>query len=1003
MKLASYNCKNIKTNQLMVQKLLDEFDIVFLTEHWLKPNEQSIINNLSSNFRVIFHSDMAPVAPNNALHRVGRPFGGICWLIKNDIEVLSFERFNSATSMIKIRVGLNDVFIFGVWIPFDNGTSERLASFQSNLALLESYVKFEAKDEPVLIMGDFNCDLNRKNRFDQLLQSFISVNNFFDSISFFDQEIFYTYENGDYRSTIDHFLCNLNFFKNVVGSKIINDCENLSDHNPISLEFNIVNKASMNEEIKTQTQECKKFHFFNWKNVQFREIYKSILSGRLSDLVSRHGLDENPNIEQIKTVYSDLCSIFLKSAREAETELGIKNKKIGLKFKNTQMPKTKEMSDCIANIKLYQDLLRNSNYSNLAAKLNLKFYRKNLKEMQKFYLLKVNQSKSFLLDRLIKEKNDKFWKDISKFRRESKSKDLVISKLKLEDFAEFYGNLFSHSDRPSGEQQRAIEKEVYDFSLSLVGLKCDPHFFSNDEIAKVISDLNTNIACGNDGILNEFVKFGKSEILVALFNWFFNAIIVTGYIPDEFNVSLVTPIPKKSEILSPGDARPISISSVMANLLEALILDKSFFLRNTSINQLGYKSNTSCKHAFFLVNEVINYYTSGKSPMYIASLDATKAFDKLWRAGMFYKLKNRMHPGLWRVLYTYYTKSMIIVKYNGQRSELIRTTEGVKQGGILSPFLFNFFINDLLTECLSQNIGAKIGDSNLSIIGYCDDLILLSPVAKHIELLLKTCELFANKWKMEFNAKKSVSLVMGKGIVENPAFKISGVELPEVDNFTYLGLCISKSLNFDYFDEKMKKVERSFYSLHSLGCKPRHLSPHSIGFVYKQYCQSIFKYGLECLYLPDYKLKEYNIRQNILLKHSIGLSKHSVSTPLLNVLKVEKISEIYCKYKLFFYKQLMMNGLTRNVFNELKEHYANKICPKTSYIKQLANVDLQVGFSTSMECIKKSLFILSEKFKCKNQGLCDSLNFVLNELHDHRLNDDIYNKTRHTLSLLLYS
>ncbi len=47
--------------------------------------------------------------------------------------------------------------------------------------------------------------------------------------------------------------------------------------------------------------------------------------------------------------------------------------------------------------------------------------------------------------------------------------------------------------------------------------------------------------------------------------------------------------------------------------------------------------------------------------------------------------------------------------------------------------------------------------------------------------------------------------------------------------------------------------DRSFYSLNGLGCKPRQLSPHSIAFVYKQYCQSIFRYGLECLYLTDKK------------------------------------------------------------------------------------------------------------------------------------------------------
>ena len=41
----------------------------------------------------------------------------------------------------------------------------------------------------------------------------------------------------------------------------------------------------------------------------------------------------------------------------------------------------------------------------------------------------------------------------------------------------------------------------------------------------------------------------------------------------------------------------------------------------------------------------------------IASLDAEKAFDKLWRAGLFFKLIDRIDPSLWHLLKIYYDKS----------------------------------------------------------------------------------------------------------------------------------------------------------------------------------------------------------------------------------------------------------------------------------------------------------------------------------------------------------
>ena len=137
-------------------------------------------------------------------------------------------------------------------------------------------------------------------------------------------------------------------------------------------------------------------------------------------------------------------------------------------------------------------------------------------------------------------------------------------------------------------------------------------------------------------------------------------------------------------------------------------------------NKFGYRKNTSCRHAHFLLNETINYFRQGGSKIHVISLDATKAFDRLWRDGLFFKLIDKTSREVWRILYLYYQNSKIRVKLDGTFSDCIRSTEGVKQGGILSPFLFNFYINGLLTRCLEKMIGACINTTNLSILAYCD-------------------------------------------------------------------------------------------------------------------------------------------------------------------------------------------------------------------------------------------------------------------------------------------
>ena len=83
---------------------------------------------------------------------------------------------------------------------------------------------------------------------------------------------------------------------------------------------------------------------------------------------------------------------------------------------------------------------------------------------------------------------------------------------------------------------------------------------------------------------------------------------------------------------------------------------------------------------------------------------------------------------------------------NKELSKLFKLWRGVKQGGVLSGSLFNFFINDLIELCCNPNIGASFMEIVVCILVFCDDICLLSDSIEEMQLLLNLCEEFAMKW-----------------------------------------------------------------------------------------------------------------------------------------------------------------------------------------------------------------------------------------------------------------
>ena len=98
-------------------------------------------------------------------------------------------------------------------------------------------------------------------------------------------------------------------------------------------------------------------------------------------------------------------------------------------------------------------------------------------------------------------------------------------------------------------------------------------------------------------------------------------------------------------------------------------------------------------YCYLLYN--IFYLYRRSTSVYLAFLDASKAFDKInhWVLFLFKKLLNRGVPiYLVKVLCYWYQHQSMYVKWGSTLSSKFQVTNGVRQGGVLSPLLFNVYV-----------------------------------------------------------------------------------------------------------------------------------------------------------------------------------------------------------------------------------------------------------------------------------------------------------------------
>ena len=121
-------------------------------------------------------------------------------------------------------------------------------------------------------------------------------------------------------------------------------------------------------------------------------------------------------------------------------------------------------------------------------------------------------------------------------------------------------------------------------------------------------------------------------------------------------------------------------------------------------------------------------------------------------------LKRGLPKMVVRFLLYWHQNQHFAVKWCNTISALFTVTNGVRQGGILSPRLFNVFIDDLSQNLNATKLGCHCNDVCINHLQYADDSVIISPSPTGLQQLLYICESFAKENDMVYNDKKTVCM-----------------------------------------------------------------------------------------------------------------------------------------------------------------------------------------------------------------------------------------------------